>query len=102
MTVRRTDLLKTAIADTPLELAAYTTDLPAGYDITPHRHAFSTVGYVLEGLFRLTTGDMTKDYRPGEVFTEPAGVVVTGRALEATKLYMVIPRQPGQPEARPA
>jgi hypothetical protein len=37
-----------------------------------------------------------------EVFSEPAGISVSGHAVEATTLYVVLVREPGVPEARPA
>jgi quercetin dioxygenase-like cupin family protein len=102
---KRTDLRKTPVGDVSpdrLELAAYTTELPAGYEIQRHRHTYSTVGYVLEGKFRLEVGESGEkvfECGPGGVFTEPAGETVSGKALEATKLYIVLARQPGKPEA---
>jgi quercetin dioxygenase-like cupin family protein len=107
--VHRTDLLKTALgagpADGALELVAYTVELPAGFDAGRHRHTFSTMVYVLEGRYRSAVGEQGEqitEHGPGAVFSEPAGVVVAGRALEPTKLYVVLACQPGQPEARPA
>jgi hypothetical protein len=36
------------------------------------------------------------------VFSEPGGVPVRGTVLKATTLYVVLVREPGVPEARPA
>lgn len=55
------------------------------------------------GAGQLQVGDgPEKEYKVGDVFSEPAGVAVTGRAVTDTTLYVVLVRQPGEPEARPA
>jgi hypothetical protein len=38
----------------------------------------------------------------GSIFSERADVAVTGRAVTDTTLYVVLVRQPGEPEAHPA
>jgi quercetin dioxygenase-like cupin family protein len=86
-------------------LNAYIADVPAGCEADPHRHAYPTVVYVLEGAFQLQEGEhgeKVTDYKAGEAFSEPAGEVVAGRALVPTKLLVVVLREPGKPEARPA
>jgi len=105
--VTRTDCLVAPLGDRApaagLEIIGYEVHLPEGTDAGPHRHAYSTVARVLDGVFRYQIGDgPAKDYTAGEVFSEPAGVVVSGRALAPTTLYVVLVRQPGEPEARPA
>ena len=102
----RTDLLKTQLSGLPpggrLDVRATVTELPIGWEAGRHRHFYSTVVYVLEGIFRLEVGEQGEqvtDYRAGEAFTEPAGVVVNGRALEPTRILVVAAREPGKPEA---
>jgi hypothetical protein len=55
------------------------------------------------GAGQLQVGDgPEKEHKVDDVFSEPAGVVVTGRAVTDTTLYVVLVRQPGEAEARPA
>jgi quercetin dioxygenase-like cupin family protein len=85
-----------------LELTAYVSHLPAGYDTGHHRHLYPTVAYVLEGLFRFEDGDngeTVTDYKAGDMFSERGGVVVGGRALVDTRLLVVAPHEPGKPES---
>jgi quercetin dioxygenase-like cupin family protein len=101
--VIRTDCLVNRLGADELEIVSYETRLPAGTVAGPHRHAYSTMARVLEGTFQFRIGDgPAKDYTVGEVFSEPAGEVVSGRALTETTLYVVLVRAPGTPEARPA
>ena len=105
--VTRTDCLVAALGDraaaSNLEIVGYEVQLPEGTVAGPHRHAFSTVARVLDGVFQFQIGDgPAKDYKVGEVFSEPAGATVSGRAVTATTLYVVLVRQPGEPEATPA
>ncbi|MBX9701578.1 MAG: cupin domain-containing protein [Acetobacteraceae bacterium] len=46
---------------------------PAGPASEPHAHEFHAKAMVLEGSFTLTVGGTAATYRPGEVFTMPAG-----------------------------
>jgi quercetin dioxygenase-like cupin family protein len=76
--------------------------IPRGPTPGRHRHPYSTVVYVLEGTFRLEIGEREEtvtDYRLGEAFSEPAGTVVNGRALTATKLLVVLPKEGGKPQS---
>jgi quercetin dioxygenase-like cupin family protein len=85
-----------------LELTAYVSELPAGYDTGRHRHNYSTVAYVLHGVFHFEegeNGETVTDYKAGEMFSERAGVVVSGRALTETRLLVVAPHEPGKPES---
>ena len=105
--VTRTDCLVARLGDDGpakgLEIVGYEVHLPEGTVAGPHRHAYSTVARVLDGIYEFQAGDATAtDYKAGEVFSEPAGVVVRGRARTATTLYVVVVREPGVPEARPA
>jgi quercetin dioxygenase-like cupin family protein len=102
----RTQQLKCALEGFPangrLELTGYVSQLPAGYETGRHRHNYSTVAYVLEGLFRFEegeNGETVTDYKAGEMFSERAGVVVSGRALTDTRLLVVAPHEPGKPES---
>jgi quercetin dioxygenase-like cupin family protein len=105
--VTRTDCLVATLGDrapaSALEIVGYEVQLPEGTVAGPHRHAYSTVARVLDGVYQFRIGDgPAKDYRAGEVFSEPAGAIVSGRAVTATTLYVVLVRQPGEPEAKPA
>ena len=105
--VTRTDCLVAPLGDRAptagLEIVGYEVHLPADTAAAPHRHAYSTVARVLDGVYRFQIGDgPAKEFTAGEVFSEPAGAVVSGRALVPTTLYVVVVRQPGEPEARPA
>jgi quercetin dioxygenase-like cupin family protein len=85
-----------------LKLTAHVSELPAGYDTGRHRHYFSTVAYVLEGVFRFEegeNGETVTEYKAGEMFSERAGVVVSGRALTETRLLVVALHEPGKPES---
>ena len=102
-TTVRTDCLIAPLGERGLQIVGYEVRLPAGTDAAPHRHAYSTVARVLEGVFRCQiAGGPAKDHGVGEVFSEPAGEVVSGKALTDTTLYVVLVREPGVPEARPA
>jgi quercetin dioxygenase-like cupin family protein len=101
-----TDLLKTHLSGLPaggrLDVRATVSELPAGWEAGRHRHFYSTVVYVLDGAFRLEVGEQGEqvtDYRAGEAFTEPGGIVVNGRALQATRILVMAAREPGKPEA---
>jgi len=103
--VTRTDCLVARLSDggpaSGLEIVGYEVQLPAGTVAGRHRHAYSTVARVLDGVYQFQIGDAAaKDFKAGEVFSEPAGEIVSGRALTATTLYVVVVRQPGVPEAR--
>jgi quercetin dioxygenase-like cupin family protein len=101
MTVTRTDRLAAPLDQGGLEIVGYEVQLPDGYEIQSHVHAHSTIARVLDGTLRYQIGDAAaRDYAPGDVFSEPAGVPVRGRALKATTLYVVLVRRPGEPEAR--
>jgi quercetin dioxygenase-like cupin family protein len=102
----RTQQMKCALPELPasgrLELSAYVSELPAGYETGRHRHAYPTVAYVLEGIFRFEEGDngqTVTDYKAGEMFSEGAGVVVSGRALTEVRLLVVAPHESGKPES---
>ncbi len=99
----RTDCLVAPLGERALEVVGYEVRLPEGTEAGRHRHAYSTVVRVLEGVYRFQVGDdVAKDYTVGEVFSEPAGAIVSGKAIIATTLYVVLVREPGVPEARPA
>jgi quercetin dioxygenase-like cupin family protein len=99
--VSRTDLHVSPLGERGLEVVGYETRLPEGLLVRPHQHAYSTVGRVLDGIFQLQVGDgPVKDYKAGEIFSEPAGKVVSGKAVTETTLYVVLVREPGTPEAR--
>jgi quercetin dioxygenase-like cupin family protein len=101
--VTRTDRLVSTLGERALEIVGYEVQLPEGYEIQAHRHGYSTMARVLEGVLRYQVGDAAaKDYGVGDVFSEPAGVPVTGRAVTPVTLYVVLVREPGVPEARPA
>ena len=103
MTVIRTDRLVAPLDPGGQEIVGYEVQLPDGYEIQAHVHATSTMARVLDGALRYQIGDApAKDYAVGDVFSEPAGVPVRGRALKATTLYVVLVRRSGEPEARPA
>jgi quercetin dioxygenase-like cupin family protein len=102
----RTDVLKTQLSGLPaggrLDVRATVTELPVGWEAGRHRHFYSTVVYVLDGAFQLEVGEQGEQvtvYRAGEAFSELGGVVVNGRALEATRILVVAAREPGKPEA---
>lgn len=103
----RTDLLQCELRELPaggrLDLKAYISELDAGYEVEPHRHPYATIVYVLEGLFRFAVGargETVAEYKAGDIFSEPAGAVVRGRALQPTRLLVVLPREPGKPESQ--
>jgi quercetin dioxygenase-like cupin family protein len=101
--VTRTDCLVAPLGERALEVVGYEVRLPEGTEAGRHRHAYSTVVRVLEGVYRSQVGDdIAKDYSVGGVFSEPAGAIVSGKAITATTLYVVLVREPGVPEARPA
>ena len=105
--VTRTDCLVTRLgadsAAAGLEIVGYEVQLPEGTVAGRHRHAYSTVVRVLDGVYQFQIGDdAVKDFKAGAVFSEPAGAVVSGRAVTAATLYVVVVREPGVPEARPA
>lgn len=102
----RTNLLKCELDTLPaggrLDLVTSRSEIPTGAETGRHHHPYATVVYVLEGLFRLEVGEhgeAAADSKAGEVFSEPAGQVVTGRALAPTKLLVVLPKEPNQPES---
>jgi quercetin dioxygenase-like cupin family protein len=100
--VTRTDRLVAPLGERALEIVGYEVHLAAGTEAAPHRHGYSTMARVLDGVFRYKIGDgPMKDYAAGDVFSEPAGVPVTGLAVTPVTLYVVLVRQPGEPEARP-
>ena len=105
--VTRTDCLVARLgadsAAAGLEIVGYEVQLPEGTVAGRHRHAYSTVVRVLDGVYQFQIGDdAAKDFKAGAVFSEPAGAVVSGRAVTAATLYVVVVREPGVPEARPA
>ena len=101
MNVTRTDRLVAGLDQSGLEIVGYEVQLPDGYEIQSHVHAYSTIARVLDGALSYQIGDgPSKEYGVGDLFTEPAGVPVRGRALKATTLYVVLVRKPGEPEAR--
>jgi quercetin dioxygenase-like cupin family protein len=103
MNVTRTDRLAAPLDRHGLEIVGYEVQIPESYEIQSHIHAYSTIARVLAGALRYQIGDApAKEYAVGDVFSEPAGVPVCGRALTPTTLYVVLVRQPGEPEARPA
>ena len=103
MPVTRTDRLAAPLDQHGLEIVGYEVQLPDGYEIQSHVHAYSTIARVLDGALSYQIGDApAQEYAVGGVFSEPAGVPVRGRALKETTLYVVLVRRPGEPEARPA
>jgi quercetin dioxygenase-like cupin family protein len=101
MTVTRTDRLVAPLDQGGLEIVGYEVLLPDGYEIQSHVHAYPTIVRVLDGALTYQVGDApAKDYGAGDVFSEPAGVAVRGRAVKPTTLYVVLVRRPGEPEAK--
>jgi len=99
----RTDCLVAPLGERALEVVGYEVRLPEGMEAGRHRHAYSTVVRVLEGVYRFQVdAGVAKDYTVGEIFSEPAGTIVSGKAVTATTLWVVLVREPGVPEARPA
>jgi quercetin dioxygenase-like cupin family protein len=79
--------------------------LPAGDETGRHRHAYSTMIYVLEGRFRFEEGEhgeTVPEHKAGSIFSDRAGTAVNGRALAPTKLLVVSTRESGRPESLPA
>ena len=103
-TSRRTDLMNVPLHPPagPLELHGYTAATPAGSTSGRHRHPYPTLVYVLAGTYRLEEGEhgeKVTDYRAGDMFSEPAGVVVNGHALTDATLLVILPAEPGKPES---
>ena len=103
----RNDLFDAPLTDhgpaAGLQIVSYEVRLPEGMATGPHRHSYTTAGRVIEGVFRFQVdGGEAKDLKAGDVFSEPAGVTVKGWALTSTTLHVVLVREPGVPEAKPA
>ena len=102
----RTDLMRVSLTSLPstgqLELHGYVSESPAGSQSGPHRHPYSTLVYVLAGTYRLEVGERGQtvtDYTVGQAFSEPAGVIVNGRAMTDSRLLVIVPTEPGRPES---
>ena len=64
-------------------------EVEAGAALPRHAHPHEQVAHVLEGRFRLTVGDETRDLEEGDVVVIPSGVEHEGEALTRCRLLDV-------------
>jgi quercetin dioxygenase-like cupin family protein len=75
--IRRTTLLTHPLHAPPDRVEAYRVELPPGQAAGPHVHPGPVAGYVETGLIAFERdGQPVRELRPGDVFFEPAGVVI--------------------------
>jgi len=105
--VKRTELLKTAIAGMEgKEAVMYMAELPPGAAAGKHTHPGEEFAYILDGTLTLEPqGQEPKTYKAGEVFHNPAKVVHDAKNTSTTgptKVLVFLIAEKGQPLASPA
>jgi quercetin dioxygenase-like cupin family protein len=105
--VKRTELLKTAIAGMEgKEAIMYVAELPPGAAAGKHTHPGEEFAYILDGTLTLEPqGQAPKTYKAGEVFHNPAKVVHDAKNMSTTapsKVLVFLLAEKGQPLASPA